>query len=128
MPCGPLWAGSALGEDDDACLAAPHSLRTLLQRRSPSQPADGLGSGAPTAVPSIESARYWARSCTCNRLSAPLAEIPSRNIVRQKGQAVATRGASVLSACSTRSWLMRFPIFSSIHIRPPPAPQQKPRL
>jgi hypothetical protein len=31
------------------------------------------------------------------------------------------------SASSVRSTLMRLPIFSSIHIRAPPAPQQKPR-
>ena len=33
-----------------------------------------------------------------------------------------TRGAFG-SACSTRAMLMRLPIFSSIHMRAPPAPQ-----
>src|SRR5438874_11082681 len=84
--------------------------------------------GAAGLAPSIASARYWARSCTWSCASAPLAEMPSRNIVRQKGHAVATRGAWVRRVCSTRLWLMRVPIFSSIHMRPPPAPQQKPRL
>ena len=35
---------------------------------------------------------------------------------------------SVPSASSMRSVLMRLPIRSSIHIRAPPAPQQKPRF
>src|SRR4030081_1209400 len=43
MPCGPMEAGSALGEDDHACLAAPHSLRTVLQRRQLRQPVIKLG-------------------------------------------------------------------------------------
>src|SRR5437868_6950390 len=37
MPCRPIQAGSALGEDDHACLAAPHSFRTLRHHRNESQ-------------------------------------------------------------------------------------------
>ncbi len=48
-------------------------------------------------------------------------------MTRQKGQAVETVSGSVVSASSTRSVLMRLPMRSSIHMRAPPAPQQKPR-
>ena len=48
-------------------------------------------------------------------------------MTRQNGQAVETMSGSRESASSTRSLLMRLPIRSSIHIRAPPAPQQKPR-
>jgi ABC-type transport system involved in cytochrome bd biosynthesis fused ATPase/permease subunit len=46
---------------------------------------------------------------------------------RQKGHAVATLVAAVSAACSTRLWLTRG-CSSSIHIRPPPAPQHIPSL
>jgi hypothetical protein len=42
----------------------------------------------------------------------------------QNGQAVATVSAPVSSAWRVRSALIRVPRVSSIHIRPPPAPQQ----
>ena len=42
----------------------------------------------------------------------------------QNGQAVATVAAPVSSTCRVRSSLIRVPRVSSIHIRPPPAPQQ----
>ena len=45
----------------------------------------------------------------------------------QNGQAVPTMSGSRPSASSTRSTLICLPIRSSIHIRAPPAPQQKPR-
>src|SRR4051812_50117944 len=51
----------------------------------------------------------------------------SVSITRQNGQAVDTMSGFTDSASSTRSLLMRLPIRSSIHIRAPPAPQQKPR-
>ena len=44
----------------------------------------------------------------------------------QKGQAVATVSTPLAMISSTRLWLTRVPVFSSIHMRPPPAPQQKP--
>ena len=43
----------------------------------------------------------------------------------QNGHSVTTAEAPVASACRVRSSLMRVPRRSSIHIRPPPAPQQK---
>ena len=42
----------------------------------------------------------------------------------QNGQAVATVVAPVSSTWRVRSALIRVPRVSSIHIRPPPAPQQ----
>ena len=42
----------------------------------------------------------------------------------QNGQAVATVEAPVSSTWRVRSTLIRVPRVSSIHIRPPPAPQQ----
>ena len=51
---------------------------------------------------------------------------PSRSMMVQKGQAVATVSAPEAMISSVRLWFTRVPIFSSIHIRPPPAPQQKP--
>ena len=45
----------------------------------------------------------------------------------QNGQPTASVRAPVARASSTRSTLIRFPIRSSIHIRAPPAPQQKER-
>ncbi|PQM46285.1 hypothetical protein C1Y40_03551 [Mycobacterium talmoniae] len=48
-------------------------------------------------------------------------------ITRQNGQAVAMVVALVANASSTRSWLTRLPMCSSIHIRAPPAPQHSPR-
>ncbi len=45
----------------------------------------------------------------------------------QNGQAVETMSGSSASASSVRSTLIDLPIFSSIHMRAPPAPQQKPR-
>jgi hypothetical protein len=49
---------------------------------------------------------------------------PSRIITMQYGHAVATVEAPVSSAWRVRSALIRVPRVSSIHIRPPPAPQQ----
>ena len=54
--------------------------------------------------------------------------IPSSIIVMQNGHATATASAPVASSSSVRSTLMRYPCVSSIHMRPPPAPQQRPRL
>jgi len=49
---------------------------------------------------------------------------PSFIITMQNGQLVATVAAPVSSAWRVRSALIRVPRVSSIHIRPPPAPQQ----
>ena len=52
---------------------------------------------------------------------------PSESMTRQNGQPIAIRSAPVANASSVRLRLIRVPSFSSIHIRAPPAPQQKDR-
>ncbi len=63
-------------------------------------------------------------------VSAPLAATPSVIIVRQNGQPVATVLAPVPRASAARWVETRCFGSSSIHMRPPPAPQQDvpPRL
>ena len=52
---------------------------------------------------------------------------PSESITRQKGQPTAIWSAPVPTASLVRFMLIRSPVFSSIHMRAPPAPQQKDR-
>ena len=52
---------------------------------------------------------------------------PSESITRQNGQPTAIWSAPVPTASVVRFTLIREPMFSSIHIRAPPAPQQKER-
>jgi len=65
-------------------------------------------------------------SFACIDSPRPVSLMPSLIIVRQNGQLVATTpfSPSVFAASSTRFWLMRWPMVSSSHMRPPPAPQQ----
>src|SRR5699024_12797790 len=58
--------------------------------------------------------------------STSLAFVPSLSIVRQNGQALEIIDDSVAMACSVRATLTRFPVVSSVHMRPPPAPQHIP--
>ena len=57
-----------------------------------------------------------------------LALTASPSMTMQYGQPVEIVSGLVPSASLIRSVLIRFPIRSSIHIRAPPAPQQKPRF
>ena len=50
---------------------------------------------------------------------------PSESITRQNGQPTAIWSAPVPTASLVRFSLIRSPMFSSIHMRAPPAPQQK---
>ena len=52
---------------------------------------------------------------------------PSESITRQNGQPTAIWSAPVATASLVRFTLIRSPMVSSIHIRAPPAPQQKDR-
>ena len=54
-----------------------------------------------------------------------MAVSPSEIMTRQNGQPIAIRWAPVARASSVRFMLTRVPSFSSIHMRAPPAPQQK---
>src|SRR5206468_2888353 len=120
-------------------LAVPEPARSHPQPLPPQLPAlltlrDGLRDEA-HASRRTDSSSSWATSSTstdsgaapsaCNPVS------PSLNITRQNGHPVAIAPPPSPPACCrvcTASWvrftLMRVPIFSSIHIRAPPAPQQ----
>src|SRR5665213_1213807 len=65
-------------------------------------------------------------SITDTSSSRPLAFTASSSMIMQNGQAVEMMSAPVASASLVRSMFTRLPIVSSIHIRAPPAPQQKP--
>lgn len=56
--------------------------------------------------------------------AAPRAFTPPANMLLQNGQPVAMSVAPVARACSVRNSFMRCPIFSSMNMRAPPAPQQ----
>ncbi len=75
-----------------------------------------------------EARSIWAMSTTSMSSLAPsdcLAVRPSLSMTRQKGQPTAMRSAPVAMASSVRLRLIREPSCSSIHMRAPPAPQQK---
>jgi hypothetical protein len=115
---------------------------------SPSGSASVAGSAAAVAVAASASATTPASSSTVGsgaRLTpassicatsststssraAPsdcLSVSPSDSMTRQNGQPTAIWSAPVAMASSVRLTLMREPIVSSIHMRAPPAPQQK---
>ena len=106
-PASPLFASALAPDLAAACFAA------------------GLLSPL-TAASSI-----WAtsRTSTSSRASpfACWAVRPSESITRQNGQPTAIWSAPVATASAVRVSLMREPIVSSIHMRAPPAPQQKDR-
>ena len=81
--------------------------------------------------PLTDASSSWAtsRTSTSSRAepSACFAVSPSESITRQNGQPVAIWSAPVSTASVVRLRLIRSPSFSSIHIRAPPAPQQKER-
>src|SRR5262249_29872330 len=84
------------------------------------------------AAPSISRRRFIDFATSSETLSTATLSpalrscTPSWSMIVQKGQAVATVLAPDASTSSMRLWLTRVPIFSSIHMRPPPAPQQNP--
>src|SRR6478672_2482613 len=95
-------------------------------------PSDGVaerGQGASVTVPRTERSSTSATSLTstlsCVSSSCWRRETLSDSITMQNGHAAATMSGCRESASSARFSLMRWPIVSSIHIRAPPAPQQK---
>ena len=70
-----------------------------------------------------------SRTSTSSRASPLLcaAVRPSESITRQNGQPTAIWSAPVPTASLVRVSLIRVPMVSSIHMRAPPAPQQKDR-
>ncbi len=94
--------------------------------------AGAAGAGARVAdSPFTEASSIWATSSTSissRAVPSALAEVsPSESITRQNGQPTAIWSAPVRTASAVRFSLIRLPIVSSIHIRAPPAPQQKER-
>ena len=65
-----------------------------------------------------------AMSTSCGGAS-PVAARASRNMVLQKGHAVAMVVAPVATSSAARLWLTLWPDSSPRNARPPPAPQQK---
>ena len=80
----------------------------------------------------MESRSICATSLTCGVASEPVpasaAFTPPAIMVLQNGQPTAISAAPVLMASAARFSLMRVPRFSSMNMRAPPAPQQKPSL
>lgn len=85
--------------------------------------ATGFGSGLRFTDSSSICATSTISTFSLALPSACRAVRPSFSMTLQNGQPVAIFDGAVPSASSTRSTLIRLPIFSSIHIRAPPAPQ-----
>src|SRR5699024_11302411 len=73
-----------------------------------------------------DNAKISATSIVLMSCSTSFAFVPSLNIVRQNGQALEIIVGSTSIACSVRATFTRAPVVSSVHMRPPPAPQHIP--
>ena len=92
--------------------------------------ARGAGSAPSTMIESrsiTATSRTWGASAASSPAAA-VALMPPPSMVLQKGQPTATSPAPVERASSARLSAMRVPSFSSMNMRAPPAPQQKPLL
>ena len=88
----------------------------------------GRGSGRWPST-STESRSICATSRTAGAgVASATAFTPDTIIVLQNGQPTAISAAPVATASAARFSLMRVPKFSSMNMRAPPAPQQKPSL
>ena len=88
----------------------------------------GRGSGRWPST-STESRNICATSRTAGAgVASATAFTPDTIIVLQNGQPTAISAAPVATASAARFSLMRVPKFSSMNMRAPPAPQQKPSL
>ena len=88
----------------------------------------GLGS-SPSTITESRSICATSRTMGCSEAGASeSAFTPEVSMVLQKGQPTAISSAPVESASAVRFSLIRVPSFSSMNIRAPPAPQQKPSL
>src|SRR5919106_4700789 len=99
---------------------------SLAFRPEPAGPQGPAGGSSPRT----DRSSTWATSRTWTPSPEPSAWrrlMASASITMQYGQAVPTTSAPVARASSVRSRLTRLPMRSSIHMRAPPAPQQKPR-
>src|SRR4029453_10716992 len=103
-----------------------------LGRRAPARRCErgrGGGHGASrTAAYFAARSTISITSSVCTRSSSSFALMPSVSIVMQKGHDTAMTSGLAWSASSVRSKLTRLSAGSSIHMRPPPAPQQRAKL
>ncbi len=89
----------------------------------------GPANDLPSRLTAASSICATSRTSTSSRASPlPCSSVrPSESITRQKGQPTAIWSAPVPTASVVRLTLIRSPMRSSIHMRAPPAPQQKER-
>ncbi len=108
-------------------VSSPASGSALVSTGADAAPAPGASLVAISPFTDASSICATSRISTSSRASpaACWAVSPSESITRQKGQPTAIWSAPVPTASLVRLTLIRSPIFSSIHIRAPPAPQQK---
>src|ERR1019366_2172727 len=86
----------------------------------------GAPLGYGTSVGGRLRAVSWAISRSWGGVASPeMAGRASRNMVLQKGQAVATVLAPVAASSRARTWETRSPVSSPRKASPPPAPPQK---
>src|SRR5262249_603860 len=113
----PLAEGFHRGIESAHGLAEARGRLEIVQRERPDGDDAAQGSDWGTS-----SGMSFASICPLR----PVSPMPSLIMVRQKGQlgAIVPLPPSVLAASWTRFWLMRWPMVSSSHMRPPPAPQQ----
>lgn len=97
------------------------------RRRGVSRKAFSRGAGR-VPVGAMASRSMSATSLTLGCASGATDFTPPVSMTLQNGQPVAISEAPVATACSERNSLTRWPRFSSMNIRAPPAPQQKASL
>src|SRR5699024_6056666 len=73
-----------------------------------------------------DNAKISATSIVLMSCSTSFAFVPSLNIVRQNGQALEIIVGSTYISWYVRATFTRAPVVSSVHMRPPPAPQHIP--
>ena len=123
-----LWVASP--GDGSAFVASGSAAAGAAELRAEGAAGAAAAAGA-LVSPLTEASSIWATSRTSTSSRAEPSDCfivrPSESITRQKGQPTAIWSAPVSMASWVRLRLIRSPMFSSIHIRAPPAPQQKER-
>src|SRR5664280_904406 len=131
LGAGCTWSAVAVAAGSDSCGPALSCTASAVMTPATPPPPAIASTIASTIAGTSDRARIWATSSTSTpSLAAPvccLAWTASVIMTMQNGQAVETMSGSRPSASSVRSTLIILPMRSSIHIRAPPAPQQKPR-
>src|SRR5439155_250090 len=119
------------GRDEVEDGGGEHDLGGLRQHRVDGEAADRAHDVRQRAQERLHGSRLSATSSltsfTASVSSAPFTLRPRSIIARQNGQPVPTRSTFASRASSTRIRFTRFSAFTSIHMWPPPPPQQRPR-